>query len=261
MEIFYSDHLAGFASERHVCGNGTTSFLSEEESQHCIKVLRHKKGDSINVIDGKGSLYSAQITEANPKRCVFTINGATPDWGSHSYILTLACCPTKNIDRYEWLIEKATEIGVDHIIPIIGEHSERRVIKKERLEKILLSAAKQSLKGAVPVIRDCIKLADFIREDETEGLKLIAYCFHGEEQDERHSIFGEIDSYFSRNTGKLPRITILIGPEGDFSEDEAKLAFSKGYIPVSIGSSRLRTETAALTSVAAVYSSCNRKGI
>lgn len=258
MEIFFSGQLSESAAEGLVPVAGTPSFLSEEESMHCIKVLRHSKGDTINVIDGAGNMYEAQITDANPRKCCFTITEAHENWGAHGYSLTLVCCPTKNIDRFEWLIEKATEIGIDDIVPAIGEHSERKVIKKERLERILLSAAKQSLKGAVPRIKDSISVSDFLKNDSPDGLKLIAYCFHGSEEDERRSIFEEIDKYFSTTEDAAPHITILIGPEGDFSEKEAELAISRGYLPVSIGESRLRTETAALTSVAAVYSSYYR---
>ena len=144
MELFYSTDIA----------NGLCT-LTEEESRHCSKVLRHQAGDMINVIDGSGSLYSCRIIECG-KKVVCTIEEVQERFGAHNYHLTMAVCPTKNIDRYEWFLEKATEMGVDIVVSVIGEHSERRIIKPERLEKILVSAAKQSLKGAVPQLKDAV---------------------------------------------------------------------------------------------------------
>ena len=177
-----------------------------------------------------------------------TILSSEEDWGGHSYKLHLAVCPTKNNDRYEWFAEKACEIGFDELSPIIGEHSERKVLKTPRVEKILVSAAKQSLKAAVPTVNEPVSVKEFIKsaEGETETLKLIAYCFE-DERVPRRSIKEVLGSY------KGADIIVMIGPEGDFSHSEAEAALAAGFIPVHLGESRLRTETAALTAAASVY--------
>ncbi|MCQ2136726.1 MAG: 16S rRNA (uracil(1498)-N(3))-methyltransferase, partial [Bacteroidales bacterium] len=201
----------------------------------------------INVIDGKGNLYDCVITEASAKRCSASVVACQSNWGSHPYNLTMAVCPTKNNERFEWFVEKAVEIGLDSIAPVIGEHSERKVYKCERAVKIAISAAKQSLKGAVPDIEEPVSVKDFIKVHKDEkALKMIAYCFE-DETHPRQSIKDVLESYTGED------IIIMIGPEGDFSKEEAALAMSSGYIPVHLGASRLRTETAALTAVQAVY--------
>lgn len=252
MELFYSRDIEG-----GVCR------LDHDESGHCVKVLRHKAGDEISVIDGCGTLYRCRITSDSHKGVEAMVLKKEENWGSHPYRLHMAVCPTKNNDRYEWFAEKACEIGLDEISPVIGEHSERRVFKTARIEKILVSAAKQSLKGAVPVVNEPVSVKDFIRtfhsgctscNDSTasgdiEGgasLKLIAYCFE-DERVPRRSIKEVLHGYDGND------IVVLIGPEGDFSHEEAELAIANGFIPVHLGDSRLRTETAALTAVAAAY--------
>lgn len=254
MELFYSNNM-----ENGICT------LNEEESRHCSKVLRHVPGDTVNVIDGCGSLYTCRIIECG-KQVVCNIEEQVTGFGAHGYHLTMAVCPTKNIDRYEWFLEKATEMGIDVVVPVIGEHSERRIIKPERLEKILVSAAKQSLKGAVPVLRETVPVKEFIRNAASlPGVKLIAYCGEQEkvtlaeaiamakEQADASSIAsaaGGTMPTFGKNT---PAITILIGPEGDFSPAEVEAAMAAGFHPLTLGSSRLRTETAAVAAVAGVY--------
>ena len=234
MEIFYSKDIQG----------GIVT-LPAEESAHCVKVLRHRAGESVCVIDGEGTFYDCTLLDADPKAATARIDSVQRCWGAHSYNLTMAVCPTKNIDRYEWFAEKATEMGVDTIVPIIGEHSERKVLKTERLEKILLSATKQSLKGAVPAIREPLSATDFIKEyARKDALKLIAYCFEDEMAPRRSIVEMLPDSR---------EIVVMIGPEGDFSRAEADLALASGFVPVHLGESRLRTETAALAAVAAVY--------
>ena len=234
MELFYSRDIEG-----GVCR------LDHDESGHCVKVLRHRAGDEISVIDGCGTLYRCKITDDSHKGVEAMVLDSFSDWGGHPYRLHMAVCPTKNNDRYEWFAEKACEIGLDEISPVIGEHSERRVFKTARLEKILVSAAKQSLKGAVPVVNEPVSVKEFIlREDG--ALKLIAYCFE-DEMVPRRSIKEVLDGF--RGTD----VVVLIGPEGDFSKEEAELAIAHGFIPVHLGASRLRTETAALTAVAAAY--------
>ena len=234
MELFYSRDIDG-----GICR------LDQDESGHCVRVLRHKAGDEISVIDGCGTLYRCRITSDSHKGVEAMILDKTDDWGSHPYRLHMAVCPTKNNDRYEWFAEKACEIGLDEISPVIGEHSERRVFKTARIEKILVSAAKQSLKGSVPVVNEPASVKEFIKNNDS-GLKLIAYCFE-DERVPRRSIKEVLQGYEGTD------IAILIGPEGDFSRDEAELAIANGFIPVHLGDSRLRTETAALTAVSATY--------
>ena len=238
MEVFYSPEIK----------NGLC-ILPEEESAHCVKVLRHRPGDEIYVIDGLGTLYTCRLEDASPKAARAQVLREEPDWGSHPYFLQMAVCPTKNNDRYEWFAEKATELGLDVITPVIGDHSERKVFKSDRLRRILLSASKQSLKGAVPQVEEPLSVKDFIASVPDDALKLICCCFEGETP--RRSINDVLDQGF-----KDRRIVVLIGPEGDFSRDEAALAVSRGFIPVHLGPSRLRTETAALTAVEAVYLKC-----
>lgn len=209
---------------------------------HCVRVLRHRVGDTVCVMDGSGCLLECTLTDDNSKGATARIDNVVEGFGSHPYRLCMAVCPTKNIDRFEWFAEKATEFGVDAIAPVIGEHSERRVFKPERLERILLSAAKQSLKGKVPELLPLRSVSEFIDSAPADALNLIAYC-HGEQ---RRPITGFLPS-------KGRPVNVLIGPEGDFSTQEISLALSKGFMPVSLGESRLRTETAALAAVAAVY--------
>lgn len=252
MELFYSQEITD-----------GSCFLDEQESRHCVKVLRHRTGDIINVIDGEGSLLECRIVEAS-KRVNLEIISTTPDFGSHNYHLKMAVCPTKNIDRYEWFLEKATEIGVDVVVPVIGEHSERKVINAERCGRILLSAAKQSLKGAVPNLAECCSVKEFILSQGVEnlsgsGLKLIAYCGEATKMSVQESVANYMKCFgsnFSSLDGEdcKPEVTILIGPEGDFSPGEVELAIENGFIPVHLGASRLRTETAAVVACSWVYS-------
>ena len=224
--------------------------LPEDESVHCVRVLRHREGDEIFVIDGLGTLYTCRLTDASPKAARAQVLREEPDWGAHPYFLEMAVCPTKNLDRYEWFAEKATELGLDVITPVIGEHSERKVFKSDRLRRLLISASKQSLKGAVPSVGEPLSVKEFIEKAPQDALRLICCCFEGETP--RTSI----NDVLPDSVGDLPRIIILIGPEGDFSREEAALAVRSGFIPVHLGPSRLRTETAALTAVEAVYLKC-----
>ena len=235
MEIFWTEDIAG-----GICR------LGDEESAHCVRVLRHRAGDRINIIDGHGTMYECTLLADSPKGAEARIEQAHQNWGGHPYDLTMAVCPTKNIDRYEWFAEKATEFGVDRIVPVIGEHSERKILKPERMNRILLSAAKQSLKASIPELSDTISVREFIeRTAEKDALKMIAYCF--EDGQERTSIREVLE----KNDAK--EVIVLIGPEGDFSREEADAAVAAGYVPVHVGESRLRTETAALASVSMVY--------
>ena len=236
MEIFYA-----YEADGRFCR------LDADESGHCVRVLRHRAGDEINVIDGQGTMFRCRLVDDNPKGAEAEVLEAFPGWGGHPYRLTVACCPTKNNDRFEWFVEKATEVGVDCIVPVIGERSERKVYKIDRALRIALSATKQSLKSHIPQIDEPISVKDFISHSglDPESLKLIAYCFEGDTK--RISIQEALRSYTGRD------VTVLIGPEGDFSPEEARLAVEKGYIPVHLGASRLRTETAAVVAATTVY--------
>ncbi|MBP5334486.1 MAG: 16S rRNA (uracil(1498)-N(3))-methyltransferase [Bacteroidales bacterium] len=257
MEVFYSPEI-----KNGVC------VLPEEESAHCVRVLRHREGDEIFVIDGLGTLYTCRLTDASPKAACAQVLREEPDWGAHPYFLEMAVCPTKNLDRYEWFAEKATELGLDVVAPVIGDHSERKVFKSDRLRRILLAASKQSLKGAVPEVKEPVSVRQYIQDAPEDALKIICCCFEGETP--RTSI-NDVLNVISRDNVILSeceesrsfaalrmtkKIIVLIGPEGDFSREEAALAVSRGFIPVHLGPSRLRTETAALTAVQAVYLKC-----
>lgn len=231
MELFY------FSYFRDGIGH-----LGAEESNHCVRVLRHREGDLVDVIDGAGTLLHCRILTADPKDTVVELLSSEENWGSHPYRLTLAVCPTKNNDRFEWFVEKATEVGVDVIAPVIGERSERKVYKTERAGRIALAAAKQSLKALVPAIDEPVSVRSFI-ETCTAKTRLIACCF--EEGEPRVSIRDAVRG--------ADDIAVLIGPEGDFSPEELRLARRNGFVAVHLGASRLRTETAALTAVEAVY--------
>jgi 16S rRNA (uracil1498-N3)-methyltransferase len=213
--------------------------LNAEESKHCIRVLRHVNGDEITILNGHGTLFTAQIIDANPKACKLEILNQTME-NERPFCLHMVVAPTKNIDRFEWFLEKATEIGIEQITPIICEHSERKIIKPERLEKVIIAATKQSLKSYKPILNPIISFKDFIANDNSNTHKFIAHCYNTPKELLK-------DSY-STNTN----VTILIGPEGDFSEEEVKRAMENGFIPVSLGKSRLRTETAAIMGCATI---------
>ena len=246
MELFYAYEVSG-----------GVVMLDAEESNHCVKVLRHRAGDDIDVIDGLGTLYHCRLTLDSPKGAEAQVLEAMQGWNSHPYHLTIGCCPTKNNDLFEWFVEKATEIGVDCIVPLIGEHSERKVYKTDRAKRIALAAAKQSLKARIPEIAEPVTVKEYVKGeipdqvgDEVKRMvgdevKLIAYCFEGDQK--RQSIKDVLEQ------SKAKSITVLIGPEGDFSKEEAEAAIANGYIPVHLGPSRLRTETAAVTAAEAVY--------
>ncbi len=225
MQLFYNPNISNTSKE---------VVFDKEESKHILKVLRMKEGDTFKITNGKGSFFSAEITNANPKGCSVKILSEEIQ-APLPYQLHLAVAPTKLNERYEWFLEKATEIGISEITPIICDHSERKIIKPERYEKILQSAIKQSLKAYLPILNEAFSFKDFINSEKTtEGLKCIAHC---EETDKK-----SLKSVLKPNQ----KIVILIGPEGDFSSEEIALAKKNGFIPVNLGESRLRTETAAV---------------
>lgn len=238
MELFYASEVSP-----------TRCRLDAEESAHCVRVLRHRTGDEVNVIDGEGTLLRCRLSDDNPRGAEAEILERIPRWHAHPYRLTLGVCPTKNNDRYEWFVEKATETGVDTVVPLIGEHSERKVYKTERARKIALSATKQSLKAQIPAIEEPQSVRAYLSslpENRPDELRLIAYCFDDPALP-RQDIRTLLEAFDGAD------ITVLIGPEGDFSPEEAHLAVAAGFRPVSLGPSRLRTETAALTAATAVY--------
>ena len=239
MELFYS---------RDISTGGT--LLDAEESNHCVRVLRHRNGEVIHVVDGVGCLYRCEIVDANPKALQFKILERQEGYGSHPYHLQMAVAPPKNIDRFEWFAEKATEIGVDVITPLFGEYSERKVFKPERVERILVSAAKQSHKGAIPVLEPAVRVTDFLTAHASDdALRCICYC------DETASLGVEKRPLTAvlRDASPNRPVILMIGPEGDFSRAEIAQAVATGWQPVSLGSSRLRIETAAIAATAAVY--------
>ena len=239
MELFYSKEI-----------RKDTVLLSGQEADHCARVLRHKEGDTVFIIDGEGGLYRCTVLSVSlPKKgnaeVSCRIEEKSAGVGVRGYRLVMAVCPTKNMDRYEWFVEKATELGVDRIVPVISEHSIRTTVKKERLEALVLSATKQSLKSCIPVVEDAVSVKDFLLRDFEEGtVKLIAHCEEGDKRTVR--------DYVSASQKPL-NVVIMIGPEGDFSQKEIELAKERGFLPLTLGPSRLRVETAALASVSEIY--------
>ena len=206
--------------------------LNSEESKHATKVLRKKEGDVLDFTDGKGNFYKAEITIADSRKCRLKIVSSEQKGKQHNYHLHIAIAPTKNMDRFEWFLEKATEIGIDEITPIICSRSERKVIKTERCNKILLSAMKQSLKFHLPKLNESISLTNFLKSN-VDGAKYIAHCEDGQ----KHEL---------KTISKTEKTLILIGPEGDFSQKEIDLVLQNQFKAVSLGTSRLRTETAGI---------------
>lgn len=222
MHLFYTPDISG-----------NIYTLSEEESRHCQKVLRLKAGDTIHLADGVGTLYLARITDAGGRQVLIEIVDSWKEHGKRPYRVHLAVAPTKNIDRFEWFLEKATEIGIDEVTPLLCEHSERKVIRTDRLEKVITSAMKQSLKAYHPVLHEMATFREFVHERKTGQL----FIAHLEEKNPvllQHVYVNKQD------------VTILIGPEGDFSPGELAMARTTGFQCISLGDSRLRTETAAL---------------
>lgn len=296
MELFYSTDIrdrkgrALFGDNVAESGLASRVVLSAAEAEHCAKVMRHKEGDIVFIIDGKGGLYNCRIEKiVLPKKGEAHVECAVLEEshgvGGRNYHLVMAVCPTKNMDRYEWFVEKATELGVDQIVPVISEHSIRTSVKKERLEALALSATKQSLKSYLPEIADSISVSDFLnkcscKDGEASArriLKLIAHCEDGDKKTIRQRLEDFMKAY-RRTDGVIDgddcqaipgvdgvidvdgcqaskdlSVVIMIGPEGDFSSREIELALQKGFLPVTLGESRLRVETAAVVSVSEIY--------
>ena len=222
----------------------TSHFLSEEESAHCVRVLRYDRGDEILLTDGRGTTYHARITNPHPRHCEFEILSQEKQEKTHNIYLHVAIAPTKNIERLEWMVEKCTEIGVDEITPLLCRFSERKNLRNDRLEKIILSAAKQSLTPYLPKLNPLTDFTTFIDPsnspsrggigDESKMDKFIAHCYKDEKRELKDALQKGRD------------VLILIGPEGDFSEQEVETAIANGFVPVGLGRSRLRTETAGV---------------
>ena len=229
MQLFYNPDLDKSISQ---------FTFSQVESRHIVKVLRKKEGDILHITNGKGYIFESEILLADQKKCKAQII-STKKKHAKAHWLHIVVAPTKNNDRLEWFLEKATEIGVNEITPIFCDRSERKVIKKERLEKVIQSAMKQSLRSYLPKLNDAISFKAFI-EKEQNGLLFIAHCEEEEKVDLKRRVAADKD------------VTVLIGPEGDFSQNEINIAYEKGFLPVSLGEYRLRTETAAIVACTTV---------
>lgn len=224
MHVFYTPDIS------------TRLELPEEEAAHCLRVLRLRPGDEVCLTDGKGAFYRAAIDTVAGKRCTVRLLETKPQEQGWQGYLHIALAPTKNIDRTEWFAEKATEIGVNELSFLNCRFSERRVLKLDRIERIVVSAMKQSLKASMPLLDEMADFSRFVRRD-FEGQKFIAHCHEGEKPLLRDMV----------RPGE--RALVLIGPEGDFSPEEVEEAVGRGFQPVSLGRSRLRTETAALVAL------------
>ncbi|WGH75832.1 16S rRNA (uracil(1498)-N(3))-methyltransferase [Tenacibaculum tangerinum] len=231
MQLFYNSDL--ISSSKEITFN-------KDESRHIVRVLRKKEGDILHITNGNGLLFFAEITIASDKKCVAKIINCEEKLRTRNYYLHVAIAPTKNNDRFEWFLEKATEIGIDEITPIICKNSERTVIKTERFERIIQSAMKQSLQFTLPKLNEATAFTDFISKDFNEET-FIAHCEDNTEK-----------KFLKNSATPNSRYIILIGPEGDFSIDEIRYAIHKNFTPISLGDNRLRTETAGLNVVQSI---------
>ena len=231
MQLFFSEKI-----------EDNLAFFTEEEARH-THVLRKKIGDILDFVDGKGSIYKGEIIDISKKQCTLSILEHTPSYNERKFRLHIAIAPTKNINRFEWFLEKATEIGIEQITPLLCDRSERKKIRTDRLNKILLSAMKQSIKASLPQLNELTDFRDFIQTQNSDS-KFIAYC----NDDDLKNLKEEYSN------GE--NVTILIGPEGDFSQKEVELAIQNGFRGISLGKSRLRTETAGIVACHTI-SICN----
>jgi 16S rRNA (uracil1498-N3)-methyltransferase len=230
MQIFYAPGIT--------CN---TWVLNEKESRHCIRVLRMTEGTPVKVIDGKGNLFEGVISNADQKKCEININNIIRDFEKRDYRLHIAISPVKNHERFEWFIEKSVEIGIDEITPLICKNTEKQRIKPERINNIIISAMKQSIKAGITILNEAASFEDFIKK-EVPGKKFIAHCGSTGER-------VKIDQGYSKGDDAV----ILIGPEGDFSDNEINKATTAGFKPVHLGKSRLRTETAGIAACYSIY--------
>lgn len=228
MQLFYVPNIVN-----------DTIILGETESRHCIKVLKLKRGDTMFITNGKGSLFETEIVDDHFKKCRVKVINEQKEYGRKDYILHIAIAPTKNTDRFEWFLEKATEIGINEITPLFCRNSERKTIKPDRLERVLQSAMKQSIKAYLPQLKNMAKFDEFVKESFL-GNKYIAHC--------RADNLKHIKELYKPKSNAL----ILIGPEGDFDETEIAVAKASGFEEVSLANSRLRTETAGVVACSVV---------
>lgn len=230
MHIFYAPDITG---------NSYT--LDQNESKHLIRVMRMSKGSEVRLIDGKGNLYEGIISEPDQTRCIIDITGKIVDFEKRNYRLHIAISPLKNPERFEWFIEKSVEIGIDEITPLVSRNTEKPGIKAERINNLIISAMKQSLKATKPVLNSPCNFSEFISRGK-KGISMIAHC-------DGSVIRNGVSDVYSKNENAI----ILIGPEGDFSNEEIKLALNQGFLSVHLGSSRLRTETAGVAACHSIY--------
>ncbi|MBN1183329.1 MAG: 16S rRNA (uracil(1498)-N(3))-methyltransferase [Bacteroidales bacterium] len=224
MHTFYSPHILN-----------NTAILSPEESAHCLRVLRLGKGDKVVVIDGRGGMYEAEIAEPVANACRLEITGILPSPPERKHKIHIAIAPTKSIDRFEWFVEKSVEIGIDVITPLLCQRSERRVLKTERLHKLIISTIKQAMVPCLPVLNELTPFEKLVKDPALlHANRFIAHCQAGERRELKNEQLAACDAI------------ILIGPEGDFTPEEVQLAVANGFIPVSLGNNRLRTETAGI---------------
>jgi 16S rRNA (uracil1498-N3)-methyltransferase len=223
MQLFYTTEI-----------DTATAVLTGEEARHCVQVLRKRVGDSIHIVDGKGGMYEGLIAKISGKECIVDIQKNEQQYGKRPFYLHIAIAPTKNIARFEWFLEKAAEIGIDEITPIRCARSEREKLRLERLDKILVSAMKQSLKAYLPRLNPLASFEELVGGQVNAEARFIAWCAPA------------VNTHLKDNYLPGQSVCILIGPEGDFTDREVHLAFDNGFKAVSLGKSRLRTETAGL---------------
>ena len=230
MQVFYAPGI-----------DGIRYLLDEKESAHCIRVLRMKKNSPVNLIDGRGNLYEGVISDPDPKGCLITIENVVKGFEKRPYSLHLAISPLKNPERFEWFIEKSVEIGIDEITPVLCKNSEKRSVKTERINKLIVSAMKQSLKAGVTKFNEILNYGDFIKRPHN-GIKLIAHCSDNYER-------SPVGGVYTAGSDAV----ILIGPEGDFTDEEITMSINSGFRSVHLGMSRLRTETAGVAACHSIY--------
>ena len=230
MQIFYAPDI-----------NGISYTLDEKESKHLIRVLRMVKGADVKLIDGKGNLFEGFISEPDQNKCIIEITREIKDFEKRNYKLHIAISPLKNPERFEWFVEKSVEIGIDEITPLICKNTEKPGIKSERVNNLIISAMKQSLKAKKTLLNETCSYKDFIKKNLV-GTKMIAHC---DDSTGRR----KISDVYSKRTDSI----ILIGPEGDFSREKIDIAVKRGFLPVHLGTSRLRTETAGVAACHSIY--------
>jgi 16S rRNA (uracil1498-N3)-methyltransferase len=230
MQIFFAPDI-----------DGDVYTLDEKESKHCIRVLRMATGSRVRLIDGRGNLYESVITSPDPRRCSLSITGVTRNFETRDYRLHVAISPLKNYERFEWFIEKSVEIGLDEITPLICDNTEKPGIKRDRIHSLIISAMKQSLKSTLTILNEPVGFAEFLKSHPA-GMRMIAHC----SKESPRSKIGDV-------CRKGDDVIILIGPEGDFSLKEIKEAGEAGFVPVHLGNSRLRSETAGIAACCTIY--------